>query len=76
MWHDNYLLLNSHMKCCNKRRSLTSQRKVDFMSDNRPETNGNDLMLGLAAEIVTAYVANNTVHPLNCRKLLKPFIQR
>lgn len=71
MRHDNYLLLNSHMKCCNKRRSLTSQRKVDFMSDNRPETNGNDLMLGLAADIVTAYVANNTVASTQLPEVIK-----
>ncbi len=61
MNEEDYLLLNSAMKCCNKRRTLTSQRSVDLMPDNRVETNGSDLMLGLAADIVTAYVSNNTV---------------
>jgi predicted transcriptional regulator len=41
------------------------------MSDSRLETNGHDLMLGLAADIVTAYVSNNTVETADLPEVIK-----
>ncbi|WP_262691522.1 MucR family transcriptional regulator [Kordiimonas aestuarii] len=41
------------------------------MPDNRLETNGDDLMLGLAADIVTAYVSNNTVESEKLPEVIK-----
>ena len=40
---------------------LTSYRSDDLMPDNNDQTNDGELMLGLAVDIVTAYVSNNTI---------------